>query len=123
MAQCDGLAISPTFGQLNSHAPIDNRACLETITRRRLRPTKREIAMKRKRVEIVDGELFGFGKVEIQRPSNCPQCGAEVVKSIRYGLSMEEDPTPAEERDYVLGGCCIDLDSPSWNCGACGHSW
>lgn len=36
------------------------------------------------------------------RPSHCPQCRAEIVKRIVYGLPMEEDPTPAEERDYVL---------------------
>jgi hypothetical protein len=55
--------------------------------------------------------------------SLCVESGVEVVKSIRYGLPMEEDSTPAEERDYVLGECCIDLDSPGWNCEACGHSW
>jgi len=79
--------------------------------------------MKRKPVEIIDGDLIGFGKVERRRPSNCPQCGADVVKSIVYGLSMEEDPTPVEERDYVLGGCVLRMDSPSWCCGACGHKW
>jgi len=74
-------------------------------------------------VIIVDGDLFGFGKAEIKKPSNCPQCGAEAVKQIVYGLPVEVDPTPAEGRDYVLGGCCLRMDSPAWYCGDCEHSW
>jgi hypothetical protein len=74
-------------------------------------------------VEIIDGDLFGFSKIEIQKPSHCPQCGAEIVKSIVYGLPAEVDPTPVEQRDYVLGGCVLRKDSPGWHCGACNHQW
>jgi hypothetical protein len=79
--------------------------------------------MKRKPVEIIDGKMFGFSKIERPMPSNCPQCGAKNVKSIVYGLPAEVDPTPVEQRDYVLGGCCLRMDSPGWYCEACGHKW
>jgi len=64
-----------------------------------------------------------FGMPKIQRPSHCPQCGSEQTKRIVYGLPGGEDPTPVEERDYVLGGCLFNSDSPQWYCGACGHKW
>jgi hypothetical protein len=64
-----------------------------------------------------------FGKIERPRPAHCPKCGSERALSIVYGLPAEVDPTPVEERDYVLGGCYIDSDSPRWHCGACGHEW
>jgi hypothetical protein len=67
------------------------------------------------------GELFGM--VKTLRPSACPQCGAEVVKRIVYGLPAEVDPTPVEERDYALGGRRLRKDSPGWHCGACEHRW
>lgn len=63
------------------------------------------------------------GIVIAPRPSRCPQCGSEKVKRIDYGLPAEEDPTPVEERDYVMGGDCFDFDSPRWHCGDCGHEW
>jgi hypothetical protein len=66
---------------------------------------------------------FVFGKAERRRPSNCPQRRADVVKSIVYGLPMEEEPAPVEERGYVIGGCVLRMDSPSWYCGARGHKW
>jgi hypothetical protein len=34
--------------------------------------------------------------------SLCVESGVEVVKSIRYGLPMEEDPAPAEELSFLL---------------------
>ena len=74
-------------------------------------------------LENLDDLDAWFSKPKISRPSHCPQCGYEQVKRIVYGLPSEDDPTPAEERDYVLGGCIFDLDSPSWYCGSCGHRW
>jgi hypothetical protein len=70
---------------------------------------------------LLPDELFDV--IEVRRPSHCPQCGDESVKRIFYGLPTEEDPTPVEERDYVLGGFDPRLDSPSWHCGDCGHKW
>jgi hypothetical protein len=64
-----------------------------------------------------------IGIFETPRPSRCQRCRAESVKRIDYGPQAEVDPTPVEERDYVLGGCCFDLDSPRWRCGNCGREW
>ena len=70
-----------------------------------------------------DGLDAWLDKIERTRTSTCPQCRSERVKRIACGLPMRDDPTPVEERDYVLGGCILDLDSPGWHCGACGHRW
>jgi hypothetical protein len=64
-----------------------------------------------------------LGIREPVRPSHCPRCRDERVKRIVYGYPAEEDPTPVEERDYVLGDYTVDLDSPRWYCPACGHMW
>ena len=81
--------------------------------------------MKIKPEESVDDSGLDewFGIIEIPRPSHCPQCGSERVKGIVYGPPGEVDPKPVEERDYVLGGCPFDSDSPQWYCGTCGHKW
>lgn len=60
---------------------------------------------------------------ERAKPSVCPQCGSEKVRYIVYGLPDKPDPTPPDERDYVLGGCCVDRDSPNRYCKSCGHCW
>jgi len=64
-----------------------------------------------------------LGRIERAKPSHCPKCGSEKVKRIVYGMPVEEDPTPVEERDYVIEGRSLDLDSPGWYCGGCGHRW
>ena len=64
-----------------------------------------------------------LGIREPLRPPHCPQCRDERVKGIVYGYPAEEDPTPVEERDYVLGGDTVNLDSPRWYCAACSHQW
>jgi hypothetical protein len=88
-------------------------------------PLEREVVMKIKpEEELTDLSLDDcLGIREPLRPTQCPQCRAEIVKRIVYGYPAEEDPTPVEERDYVLGGDTVDLDSPRWYCAACRHQW
>ncbi len=44
----------------------------------------------------------------------CPKCGANQTLPIEYGLpNFDLLPLP-EERDFVLGGCCIGSDLPKW---------
>ncbi len=48
---------------------------------------------------------------------NCPNCNNEEnVREILYGM-------PAEEPDstkYILGGCCMEPNSPDFKCLKCG---
>ena len=53
-----------------------------------------------------------------QRPAACPSCGSPEVKVIFWGMPAG-DPGP----DYVLGGCMVSDDDPTWACAACDHAW
>ncbi|MCI0339151.1 MAG: hypothetical protein L0226_16385 [Acidobacteria bacterium] len=57
------------------------------------------------------------------RPSACPNCGSSKVLGIVYGLPDFDKLPPKEERNFILGGCCIDLDSPGWYCDECEREW
>lgn len=56
--------------------------------------------------------------VERERPP-CPVCGA-TPKPILYGYIT---PLPGEQDDYVLAGCVIDAEAPTWACTQCGHRY
>jgi len=62
-------------------------------------------------------------RINRPKPKNCPQCKSAKVLRIVYGLPDKPDPTPVEERDYVLGGCFLNEASPNWYCPECGHRW
>lgn len=52
-------------------------------------------------------------------PDVCPECGGKLIPII-YGLpsnKLLEDIKNGEE--YILGGCCIDYDSPTDYCKSC----
>lgn len=53
----------------------------------------------------------------------CPQCQSHKVISIMYGMPTMEAFEEAEEGKLIIGGCCIDQDSPSYHCQACGHEF
>lgn len=63
------------------------------------------------------------GRVErAQKPVKCPRCGARPLATILYG-----EPEFSENLEqmigagrFVLGGCCLTLDAPSWQCTHCG---
>lgn len=56
----------------------------------------------------------------MKRPTECPKCGAKNVKYIMYGLPA--DPLDIRD-DVILGGCCVDDDSPDWHCEDCRWEW
>ncbi len=53
----------------------------------------------------------------------CPECGGGVQIRIAYGYPSREMFEASERNELALGGCVIDMDSPSWQCRACGHRW
>ncbi|WP_218026853.1 hypothetical protein [Nocardia inohanensis] len=49
----------------------------------------------------------------------CPECGSAAYE-IQYGFPTPEMIELEELGEVALGGCCIDGDSPRWQCRACG---
>ena len=65
-------------------------------------------------------------KMRIERsrkPAKCPVCGASPVASILYGMPAfnQELEQKMEEGRITLGGCCIEIDGPVWECSHCGQ--
>jgi hypothetical protein len=50
----------------------------------------------------------------------CPECKSEKVIPIHYGYI--DDPDAIERiknGEFATGGCCINEDSPKWQCRDC----
>ena len=52
---------------------------------------------------------------------SCPRCGADHAIPIIYGLPSREGVERVQRGERVLGGCMVSVDSPRWQCRACGH--
>jgi formate-dependent nitrite reductase cytochrome c552 subunit len=53
----------------------------------------------------------------------CPNCSSPKVRRIIYGLPTGELLKEAKKGKILLGGCCIELNSPDRQCKDCGHTW
>lgn len=53
----------------------------------------------------------------------CPKGQQKAGVDILYGMPSVEAFEMAERGEIVLGGCCIEPDSPERQCTACGHQW
>lgn len=53
----------------------------------------------------------------------CPNCGTDEPLPISYGLPMPESLEACERGEIALGGCCLTLDDPEWQCRSCGHRY
>ena len=50
----------------------------------------------------------------------CPECNSENVMPIIYGFI--DDPDALEQiknGEFTTGGCCVEEDSPKWQCRDC----
>lgn len=54
-----------------------------------------------------------------RKPRKCPSCGAGPIAEILYGMPTEEIMRTLDETKFVLGGCCITDDDPTWQCTVC----
>ena len=52
------------------------------------------------------------------QPKKCPFCGSTNIKPYLFGLPTQE---AMKSGKYILGGCCITGNEPSWGCVDC-HS-
>ena len=60
------------------------------------------------------------------RPTKCPKCNSDRIAEILYGFVLPNDPELNEELNsgkIILGGCCIEGDSPAWHCNNCKYEW
>lgn len=57
-----------------------------------------------------------------RKPRKCPNCGGKVVH-ILYGYPSPEAREAAMRGEILLGGCCIDLNSPDYQCIHCDQSF
>ncbi|MBU9722783.1 MULTISPECIES: hypothetical protein [Bacillaceae] len=53
----------------------------------------------------------------------CPNCNSRNVVNIIYGLPTHEAMKDAEAGKFMLGGCCVEMDSPDYHCNSCGNEW
>jgi len=58
-----------------------------------------------------------------RKPESCPFCGAATALSILYGMPSAEARDDEEKGKIVLGGCCVEDDSPDWACTQCKKRW
>lgn len=67
-----------------------------------------------------------------EKNPHCPYCGHHDVWPISYGYPVfrPKNKDAAKEWDedfardpYVMGGCCVDEDSPIWKCQSCAAQW
>lgn len=58
----------------------------------------------------------------IRKPRKCPHCGGKVVR-ILYGEPTQESYEQSLQGKFVLGGCCINEESPDWECTSCHHQF
>jgi len=57
----------------------------------------------------------------LRKPRTCPNCKSKRIASIEYGMpgmTPELEQRIAEGK-LVLGGCCITMDDPQWQCVDC----
>jgi len=56
-----------------------------------------------------------------RKPRKCPRCGAAPVASILFGMPnmTPELKQKITEGKIILGGCCMEVSAPMWQCAAC----
>jgi len=56
-----------------------------------------------------------------RKPRKCPECGSGRIAKILYGMPAfsEKLENNLNAGRIVLGGCCVTLDDPVWQCVEC----
>ena len=66
---------------------------------------------------------FAAIEITIREPQECPSCGKRTLVELVFGMPGPELVEAADQRDLVLGGCCITptlaCDSPDLTCTTC----
>ena len=58
----------------------------------------------------------------VQKPSVCPECQAEQIGTLLYGLPVfsPELESDIESGKVILAGHAVTEDAPHWQCHVCG---
>lgn len=56
-----------------------------------------------------------------KKPEACPDCGHSPLADILYGLPDGSDELKRDLKAglITLGGCCVSVDDPAWECTKC----
>lgn len=56
-----------------------------------------------------------------EKPLECPVCNSKRIADIQYGEPCSDKELSEQEMKgkVIIGGCCINDDSPSWRCYNC----
>lgn len=55
----------------------------------------------------------------MEKPDRCPECQADRIVEIVYGLPGPELGEAAGRGELILGGCMVGPGAPRWGCSAC----
>lgn len=61
----------------------------------------------------------------MKKPSKCPSCDSNDIALILWGLPLgtPELDEALKKREIILGGCCVGIDDPKWECNNCSFRW
>lgn len=61
--------------------------------------------------------------IQLQRPSECPDCRGKNIQRILYGLPGPSMLDLVKRGEAVLGGCFVQAWSDDWRCAECKNTW
>jgi hypothetical protein len=53
----------------------------------------------------------------------CQKWGSSKTVRLQYGFPTSETFEAADRGEIALGGCCIDENTPQWECRSCEHQF
>jgi DNA-directed RNA polymerase subunit RPC12/RpoP len=66
----------------------------------------------------VSGRSIQKSKEVFMNRKKCPECGSTTaLRKYIYGMP----DGPVDESKYLIGGCCITGNDPTYECIDCGH--
>ena len=56
-----------------------------------------------------------------RKPRKCPKCDSKRIATILWGMPAYSKKLESDMQDgkIVLGGCCIEIGDPKWQCADC----
>ena len=59
------------------------------------------------------------------RQKKCPSCDSTNIATILWGLPIGSPELDSElqSKKIVLGGCCVGINDPKWECNDCSFRW
>ena len=60
-----------------------------------------------------------------KQPITCPYCNSRNIAKFLYGMPVFNVKLEKElaKGKVILGGCCIEMDAPTFHCNDCKKEW